>query len=246
VVTNNPQAKFWDDPKPDPVTGKRPHIGNRHYRIADLVRASTAAPYYFEPQPMRIVESEPEGLFVDGGVSPLNNPALQLLMLAGLKGHALNWPIGKDQLLLISIGTGWCRPRLTFDQLRRMTAIEHAARSLRGVAWDSQVQTLKILQWISEPRRPWPIDMEVGSLEGEVLGSGPNKQQALISFQRYDVKLDCDWIEQEAATKLTADDLVRLNNFVETTIMQEVYDIAAKCAAKHVDDADFPAVFDGR
>ena len=47
-----------------------------------------------------------EGAFIDGGVSPHNNPALQLLMLATLEGHALRWPTGADQLLLVSLGTG--------------------------------------------------------------------------------------------------------------------------------------------
>lgn len=49
VLTNNPRAKFWNDP-PD-----QSYLGNRDYRVADLVRASTAAPYYFAPKRIRIV-----------------------------------------------------------------------------------------------------------------------------------------------------------------------------------------------
>ena len=45
-----------------------------------------------------------DGAFVDGGVSPFNDPALQLLMLAALQGHGFHWPTGKDRLLLISVG----------------------------------------------------------------------------------------------------------------------------------------------
>src|SRR5580700_4817546 len=44
IVANNPRAPYWDE-----VPG-RPDIGNRRYRIADLVRASTAAPLYFDPE----------------------------------------------------------------------------------------------------------------------------------------------------------------------------------------------------
>jgi hypothetical protein len=243
VITNNPQAKYWEDPASDPITGKRPHIGNKHYRIADLVRASTAAPFFFAPHAMRIVETEPAGLFVDGGVSPHNNPALQLLMLAGIKGYAFNWPIGKDQLLLISVGAGWRRPRLTATQCARMPALELAVRALRGVAWDAQVQSLKILQWISEPRRPWPIDTEVSALEHEILGAGQGGGRELISFQRYDVALEPDWIERETGIRLSEADAARLDDFVNPRIMKDAYEIAAKAAAAQVSEDDFPAAF---
>jgi uncharacterized protein len=69
VITNNPRSKFWNDPEPYAATGKRPHIGNRHYRVREVLRASTAAPYCFSPKKIRIVDTEPEGLFIDGGVS---------------------------------------------------------------------------------------------------------------------------------------------------------------------------------
>jgi hypothetical protein len=244
VVTNNPQAKYWGDPAPDPITGKRPHIGNKNYRIADLVRASTAAPFYFAPHAMRIVETEPQGLFVDGGVSPHNNPALQLLMLAGMKGYALNWAVGKDQLLLISIGAGWRRPKLSVAQCNRMSALELAVRALRGVAWDAQVQSLKILQWISEPRRPWPIDTEVSALQHEILGAGEGGGRELISFQRYDVMLDPAWIARECGMTVGEPDVVRIDDFVNPRIMKDAYEIAAKAAASQVHSDDFPARFD--
>ena len=50
VLTNNPRSKFWNDPDRDAATGKVLHIGNRHYRVREVLRASTAAPYYFSPQ----------------------------------------------------------------------------------------------------------------------------------------------------------------------------------------------------
>jgi hypothetical protein len=43
VLTNNPRSKFWNDPDRDAATGKVLHIGNRHYRVREVLRASTAA-----------------------------------------------------------------------------------------------------------------------------------------------------------------------------------------------------------
>jgi patatin-like phospholipase/acyl hydrolase len=67
--------------------------------LNQIVRASTAAPTYFEPEQIAISTRDGnvvEGAFVDGGVSPFNDPALQLLMVAALHGHGFRWQTGRD------------------------------------------------------------------------------------------------------------------------------------------------------
>ncbi len=103
VLTNNPRSMYWSTSDADAKTGKEKSIGNSAYKIRDVVRASAAAPFYFAPKIIQVSATEP-GLFVDGGVSPHNNPALQLFMLAGIKGYGFNWPTDKDKLLLVSLG----------------------------------------------------------------------------------------------------------------------------------------------
>ena len=81
-------------------------------RLTQIVRASTAAPTYFTPEEIVIRSREGttvDGAFVDGGVTPFNDPALQLLMLAALQGHGFCWPTGRDRLLIVSVGTGQYR-----------------------------------------------------------------------------------------------------------------------------------------
>jgi predicted acylesterase/phospholipase RssA len=63
-----------------------------------VVRASTAAPGYFRPEPLRIAPGAPPGLFVDGGVSPYNNPSLPLLMMATTRPFGLCWPTSPEAL----------------------------------------------------------------------------------------------------------------------------------------------------
>lgn len=88
VLNNNPKGPYFDG---RPAVGNKPaRIGNGDYKLVDIIRASTAAPSYFSPSRIRIFEGPDAGLFVDGAVSPHNNPALQLLMLAGIKGYNLN------------------------------------------------------------------------------------------------------------------------------------------------------------
>ena len=51
VITNNPRSRFWEDP------ADRSYVGNRRYKLATLVRGSAAAPHYFDPEVLQIVEN---------------------------------------------------------------------------------------------------------------------------------------------------------------------------------------------
>jgi hypothetical protein len=242
VITNNPHGRFWEDPQPD-GTGKVPYLGNKRYKLRELLRASTAAPFYFNPKKLSIVSGEPDGLFVDGGLSPHNNPALQMLLLATIKGYAFGWPLGRDRLLLTSIGTGWIRPRISLAQGTRMWSGELAVRALRGVTWDAQVNTLMLLQWMSEPRRPWPINTEVGDLAGECMGL-PAEGNELLTFQRYDLAFDREWLKSELDVEMSGLEVEVLNDFMNPSVMQPVYDLARRAAERQVHPEDFPHTFE--
>ena len=104
IVHNNPRGQYFA-----PAAGSDA-LANRDYLLAQVVRASAAAPHYFDGEEIEIAVGAngktQTGNFVDGGVSPHNNPSLQLLLLATLDGHRLNWASGADKLLLVSLGTG--------------------------------------------------------------------------------------------------------------------------------------------
>lgn len=73
-----------------------------------LVRASTAAPVYFPPE---ILQWDPADVsktfvFVDGGVTPHNNPPFLLYRMATEPAYRLNWKTGEENMLMVSVGTG--------------------------------------------------------------------------------------------------------------------------------------------
>jgi hypothetical protein len=95
LISNNPSAKYN---LPD-VRGC-----NLKLPLWQLIRASTAAPLFFPPE---VVTFDGRNfVFVDGAVSPYNNPAFQLFLMATLKAYRLNWPTGEDKMLLVSVGSG--------------------------------------------------------------------------------------------------------------------------------------------
>jgi uncharacterized protein len=98
-ISTNPLAKYNDPNRED---------CNLRIPLWQLVRASTAAPVFFPPEIVRLNPNKPEDVrvFVDGGITPYNNPAFLLYRMATQPAYRLNWKTGEKDLLLISVGTG--------------------------------------------------------------------------------------------------------------------------------------------
>ena len=98
-ISSNPEAKYNDLSRKD---------CNLKIPLWQLVRASTAAPVFFPPEILQWDPKDPSKtfVFVDGGVTPYNNPAFLLYRMATEPAYRLGWKTGEDKLLLISVGTG--------------------------------------------------------------------------------------------------------------------------------------------
>jgi hypothetical protein len=98
-ISSNPDAKYNDCARPD---------CNLRIPLWQLVRASTAAPVFFPPEILQWDSNDPSKtfVFVDGGVTPYNNPAFLLYRMATEPAYRLNWKTGEKNMLLISVGTG--------------------------------------------------------------------------------------------------------------------------------------------
>jgi uncharacterized protein len=98
-ISSNPDAKYNEPGRKD---------CNLKIPLWQLVRASTAAPVFFPPEILQWDPQDPSKtfVFVDGGVTPYNNPAFLLYRMATVPAYRLNWKTGEKNLLLISVGTG--------------------------------------------------------------------------------------------------------------------------------------------
>jgi hypothetical protein len=187
TLTNNPRSKYWDA-----LNGGMP---NKNLMVRKLVQASAAAPTFFEE--CSIVLNAPgagiqaEGLFVDGAIAGLNNPSLQLLHVATLKGYGFEWLSGSDRLSMLSVGTGYWRPKLDqelfdstgLDELAPTAA--RAVEALKTMIHDTSQMAIATLQGLGETARPWQINSEIGDMRGAALSPVP-----LLHFQRMDAMLD--------------------------------------------------------
>ncbi len=230
ILHNNPRGKYF---------GLKPSGGtpNSAYLLRDVVRASAAAPTFFEPELIRVTD-DMQGAFVDGGVSPHNNPALVLMMLATIQGYGLGWATGSDQLLIVSLGTGTRAATLDPGSVTRMPAAELGVRGLATLMADATLLNELLLQWMSSSPTARQIDGEVGDLGGDVLGGG----QGLISYLRYNVELDSDWLKQTLGLDYTA---TQLDSIAQMDKPKNIDDLAriGEAATEQIEDAHFDPIF---
>jgi hypothetical protein len=223
IVSNNPNGPFWNTPE------NRAFIGNRHYRLANLVRASTAAPFFFDPELLPIIEGELDGLFLDGGITPHNNPSLAMFLLATLRGHGICWPTGADRLLVCSIGTGDFRSPLSAIRARRIRALGLAVHSLGTLIGDSSGLVLTLMQWLGESPTAWFINPEVGKLELDIPPGGP-----MFRFLRYDAVLEAEWIRENLDLKVSESEVKRVRLIDDPSAIPLAYEIGRRAAERQV------------
>jgi len=223
MVMNNPRSVYWETP------ADRSFIGNRHLPIANLVRASTAAPSFFDPELIEIVANQPPGLFIDGGLTPHNNPALMMLMAALLPAYGLNWKLGPENLMIVSVGTGSFRETLNPLEAVRLSALSLAIKSLSAMVSESEQLVLTLMTFLGESPLEWPINSEIGDL-GRVVAPTGN----LFRFLRYDLKLEERWLAQKLGENLPADLIERLRQMDQPWGMSTLYELGRKAAALQI------------
>ena len=231
-LSNNPAGKYYE-PRPNSV------VGNKDYPLWKVVRASTAAPAYFDAERITICQP-PDGKlivgdFVDGGVSPHNNPSLMAFLYATLQGYKVSWPVGADKILLTSVGTGAADPAVQ----RSSIAAEHALKSLLSLMQDASTLNEILLQWLADGPAHREIDREIGALTGDSVDG-----KRLLTYARYNVDLTLDVVQKLLPALKDPDDVAALSAMDAPENMDTLHALGVAAAKDGVQDAHFPKVFD--
>jgi predicted acylesterase/phospholipase RssA len=198
VLVNNADWRYFDSPDPR-------EIANADFYLRDLVQGSAAAPTYFSDVQVDLERNERGRVvghahFFDGGVSPNNNPALQMLLTVTDPAFGFNWPLGESNLLVWSVGTGYVRKRFAkrnrkrrssakpVSNFRRMAYSAKVQAALEGYNHDISQQQIALLQTLSRPRFPWYVNSEIEGQSASPLLSG----QPALTYQRFDARLEID------------------------------------------------------
>lgn len=238
VFHNNPRGKYFG---PDVAEIGGLDIGavpNRDLPLVQLLRASTAAPTFFAPERIEIARGV-RGVFVDGGVSPHNNPALLMLLLANLRGYGFAWPLGEDEVQIVSVGTGHRPLSPSMLPPPGAPAATLAILALRSVLGDCSALAQTMLQWLGRSPVPWEIDSEIGDLNADC--AGPTK---LFRYQRYELWMERSWLSRMLGRDLTDTAIAALDRFDEPSLVSAYYELGAAAAERQVHADHFPPGFD--
>lgn len=193
-VTNNALALFNNPDAPD---------CNLKIPLWKVVRASTAAPVYFDPE--EITLGGQSHVFVDGSVTPYNNPALIAALTAVLPCYRLEWTPGPESLRVISVGTMRFSSGLP-RKIRSLWVGYNAARIpvalIQGIAWEQDFVCRCLGQCIFGE----PLDTEIGDLVG-----APLPGDRWFGYVRYNKSFKTERMEELLRTdkKLAQLDAVR-------------------------------------
>jgi len=235
-VSNNPLARYNDRDRAD---------CNLQIPLWQLVRASTAAPVYFPPEIVEWDKDDPAKtfFFVDGGVTPYNNPAFLLFRMATLPQYRLNWPIGEDRMMLISIGTGAAaavsRDLNVRGQLAPVNAAHLPGVLMGGAAIDQDINCRAIGRCVFGEA----IDREIGDMiprQGDPLKSNavPLEKDCGRQFlyARYNPDVSRSGLDALGLNKVDPDHVQALDQIEYISEMQSV---GREYAAKFVDMTPF-------
>ncbi len=232
VISNNPERKFWNGDPKNPGSGIIPM---RQYKLKEVVSGSTAAPYYFKSQPIRIDGSDPgfSFNFIDGGLSPFNNPSLGLLDLVTLKAYGLEWTKGPDDILMINVGTGQFGPDRPESGWFGWLNVAKSIRDLRGLIEDIENFAVRRAMLRANTLTPWYLDRDLEDLQDERHGED-------MTLARYNIYLDPVWIKAHAGTTMSKEDVLKLYDMTLVDIMKNCYSIAATTASRKLEPGVLP------
>jgi hypothetical protein len=157
-VTNNPLAMYNHSVRPD---------CNLKIPLWKLVRASAAAPVYFDPE--EITLGNRRHVFVDGAITPYNNPALIAALMAILPCYRLAWDTGPDKIRLVSVGTVRFSQAAAEKNVRHMWVGYNATRIPEALIQGIALEQDYLCRCLGQCIHGEELDSEIGNLEGAAL-----------------------------------------------------------------------------
>ena len=259
VLTNNSRMKWWDPASPhwkhtidDP---KQRFFPNKDYALRTLALATASAPFYLDAVEIGISPGR-VGLFLDGGASPFNNPAIELFLMTTLKQFdehgqldpqrpfspfGFDWETGEDKLFLYSVGTGTFRTEIDRTVYKNQFNLMKAKDALRAVIDDGMKSSLIWLQALSEPNEPFRVDENLCEMRGLRV-----MREKLLTFKRINPLLNHDWLKREIGIEFTDRVLARTREFdnADRANLTRLDKIGKAAGEKLVGENDFPPRFD--
>lgn len=226
---------------------------NQGLELWHLIRASTAAPVFFPPHYFKIDGRPYE--FIDGGVSMFNNPAFQLFLEATKRDYGIGWETGKDNVLLISVGTGFRQQTIPLGRARTYSLLDWAQYSVSTFIEDANAQQNFLMSLIASTPREKQEQMskelaalsipqfnEFPELANE--GAGGDTQASdrviqasnLLTYHRYTTSFNEQRFNELGLPRIQPEKVAQMDCVDQ---MPELLEIGTAIAREQVQKADF-------
>lgn len=196
-LANNTGAKYNALSHPD---------CNLKLPLWQMVRGSAAAPVYFPAEEINL--GKRKFVFVDGGVTPYNNPAFQLFLMATMKAYGLGWPTGEREMLLVSVGTGFSPKANENLRLSRMHVIYNTTSLPGAMMFGAMNQQDMLCRVFGRCMAGHALDREIGDLKTE---DGPLGQK-LFTYARYNAELSRPGLDAMGLPGVDPAQVIRLDS----------------------------------
>lgn len=213
-ISNNPFAKYNAPERPD---------CNLRIPLYQLVRASTAAPAYFRPETLQWDANDPEKtfVFVDGGVTPYNNPAFLMYRMATQSPYKLNWKTGEKELLIVSVGTGSAPSPGAYSNL-----LDTLKELPNNLMYTMQVDQDINCRTVGRCIYGAPIDRELGDMvpldkDGKILSLNSDANRH-FSYVRYNANLSEEGLEEMGLTDIDSESVRQMDSVQFMPQLREV------------------------
>ncbi|WP_158827464.1 patatin-like phospholipase family protein [Mucilaginibacter lacusdianchii] len=218
-ISNNPMGYYNNAQRPD---------CNLQIPLYQLVRASTAAPAYFKPETLQWNPDDPDKtfVFVDGGVTPYNNPAFLMYRMATQSAYGLNWQTGERNLLIVSVGTGSAASTGVYDNILE-TLKELPGNLMYAMQVDQDINCRTVGRCIYGA----PIDRELHDMipmdaAGNVLNIDTDANRH-FSYLRYNADLSVEGLTALGLSHINSDKIREMDSVKNIRQLREVGQKAA-------------------
>lgn len=147
----------------------------------------------------------------------------------------MKWPVGPDNLLLVSVGTGAADP----DVKKSSFTAGHAINALLSLMNDCASLQETILQWMSSSPSAREIDRELGDLSNDLLAGIP-----LLTYLRYNVDLRKKSVQKLDSSLTDSKMIESLSDMDAPENMKVLHKLGVLEAELDVNSRDFEAKFD--
>jgi uncharacterized protein len=224
TLSNNPNAKYNEADRDD---------CNLRLPLWKLVRASTAAPTFFPAE--RVTIGKREFVFVDGGITPYNNPAFQLFLMATAAPYKLMWPTGEDKMLLISVGTGLTpkpQANLSTKKMHLLFQAQTLPPALMFATQNEQDLLCRVfgncLAGDVIEREVWDLIANNPDAAGNIQDTTGPANPKLFTYARYDAELSQEVLQKLGVGHLDAARVEKMDSVDYMPQLQEVGRAIAK------------------